>query len=83
MTKFIKTIIFLFCLLVTTMVFGRSTNWFETTTSHMVSNSCNKGCKSRILEGEIKYSVLLLIKSLLGELEYQLDEKSRKKLWGN
>ena len=81
MTKFIKVSIFLFCLLVTTMVFSRSSTWFETTTGHMISNTCNKGCKTRILEGEIDQSVLLLIKSLLGELQHQLDEKSKKRLW--
>ena len=81
MTKFIKITIFLFCLFITTMVFGRSSEWFETTTGHIVSNSCNKHCRARILEGEIEYSVLLLMKSVLAELQYQLDEKSRKKIW--
>ena len=34
-----------------------------------------------IMENEIEYSVLLLMKSVLAELQYQLDEKSRKKIW--
>jgi hypothetical protein len=34
-----------------------------------------------IIEKEIEYSVLLLMKSVLAELQYQLDEKSRKKIW--
>ena len=81
MTKFIKITIILFCLLVTTMVFGRSSTWFETTTAHMVKNSCDKGCRKNIIEEEIEYSVLLLMKSVLAELQYHLDQKSKKKLW--
>ena len=81
MIKFIKITIFLFCLLVTTMVFGRSTEWFQTTTAHMVKNSCDKHCRSRIVEQEIEYSVLLLMKSVLAELQYQLDQKSKERLW--
>ena len=34
-----------------------------------------------IMEKEIEYSVLLLMKSVLAELQYQLEETSRKKIW--
>jgi len=81
MTKFIKITIFLFCLFITTMVFGRSSEWFETTTAHMVKNSCDRNCRMEIIEKEIEYSVLLLMKSVLAELQYQLEEKTRKKIW--
>ena len=63
------------------MVFGRSSEWFETTTSHIIKNSCDRNCRMEIMEKEIEYSVLLLMKSVLAELQYQLDEKSRKKIW--
>jgi len=79
MTKFIKITIFLFCLFITTMVFGRSSEWFETTAVHVVKNSCDKECRTSIIEDEIELSVLLLMKSILVELQHQLDERTWEK----
>ena len=43
------------------MVFGRSSEWFETTTAHIVKNSCDRNCRMEIIGKEIEYYVLLIM----------------------
>lgn len=74
MFRFIKIIIFLFCLFTTTMVFGRSTEYFETTLVHMIGNECNSKCRNEIIKSEIDKSVILLLQVMINELNHKLME---------
>jgi len=78
MFRFIKIIIFLFCLFTTTMVFGRSTEYFETTLIHMIGNECNSKCRNEIIKSEIDKSVILLLQVMINELNHKLMEFQKK-----
>ena len=78
MFRLLTIILFLFCLLTTTMVFGRSTQYFENTLFHMVGNECNKKSRQEIIKSEIDKSVILLLQVMINELNYKLMTLQKK-----
>jgi len=78
MFRIVTVLVFLFCLLTTTVVFGRSTEYFKTTLVHMVGNECNSKCRNEIIKSEIDKSVILLLQVMISELNYQLRVLQKK-----
>ena len=78
MYRIITIFVFLFCLLTTTVVFGRSTQYFETTLVHMLGNECNQKCRQEIIKSEIDKSVILLLQVMISELNSQLRNLQKK-----
>ena len=52
MFKLFKITLISFCILTTTVAFGRSTSYFEATLVHMLSNECDRSCRKEIIESE-------------------------------
>jgi len=48
MFKLIKITFIVFCILTTTVAFGKSSHYFENTLVHMFSSECNKKCREEI-----------------------------------
>ena len=72
MFKFIKILFFLFCLLTTAVAFGRSTQYFEATITHMFSSECNSRCRQKIIQSEVDSATILLLKVIGRELKQKL-----------
>ena len=90
MFKLLKNSLFIFCLITTTVAFGRSTDYFKYTLGHMVKNKCNTLCQREIITQELGHSVFLLVKSIIAEIHYQITQqnkqitqKNTKKVWSN
>ena len=83
MFKLLKITIFLFCLITTTVAFGRSTDYFKYTLAHMVKNQCNSMCQREIITQELEIGMYLLIKSVIAEIQYQITQQNKEKRWLN
>ena len=78
--KLIKVSIFLFLLSFTTHAFGRSTDYYQKTLTHILTE-CNSECRKEIIEQEITISFYLLIESILNQLQFELSQKRKENLW--
>jgi hypothetical protein len=45
-------------------------------------NDCSTKCKKTIFESEIEMAVYHLMKSIIAELQFQLSQKRKERLWG-
>ena len=72
MFKLVKILLIGFCILTTTVAFGRSTSYFETTLSHMLSDECNRSCRTKIIESEVYIATILILKIVGKELQQKL-----------
>jgi|TARA_R110002050_G_scaffold215010_2_gene351158 hypothetical protein len=72
MFKFFKILLISFCILTTTVAFGKSTHYFETTLAHMLSDECNRSCRTRIIESEVDIATILILKIVGKELQQKL-----------
>jgi len=81
--KLLKVSLFVFCLITTTVAFGRSTDYFKYTLAHMVKNECNTMCQREIITQELETAMYLLIKSVIAEIRYQITQQYREKEWSN
>jgi hypothetical protein len=68
MFKFLKISLISFCILTTTVAFGKSTQYFETTLVHMLSSECDRSCRTEIIESEVDLTTILLLKVVGKEL---------------
>jgi hypothetical protein len=44
-------------------------------------NDCSTKCKKTIIEAEIEMAVYHLMKSIIAELQFQLSQKRKERLW--
>ena len=72
MFKLIKITFIVFCILTTTVAFGKSTHYFETTLVHMLSSECDRSCRTEIIESEVDLATILLLKIVGKELQQKL-----------
>ncbi len=72
MFKLIKITFFVFLLLTTTVVFGRSNHYFEATITHLFSSECDSRCRSKIIKNEADYATILLLKLIGTKLQKEL-----------
>ena len=72
MFKFLKISLITFCILTTTVAFGKSTQYFESTLVHMLSSECDRSCRKEIIESEVSLATILLLKIVGKELQQKL-----------
>ena len=75
--KLIKTLIFMFCLLLTTHAFGKSNDYYQQTLTHIFIE-CNSKCQKQTIEQEIKYLFYNIFKRILEKIRLELLEEKRK-----
>ena len=72
MFKLFKITLISFCILTTTVAFGRSTSDFEATLVHMLSNECDRSCRKEIIESEVDLATIMILKLVSKELQQKL-----------
>jgi|TARA_B100000925_G_scaffold110125_1_gene81280 hypothetical protein len=72
MFKLFKITLISFCILTTTVAFGRSTSYFEATLVHMLSNECDRSCRKEIIESEVDLATIMILKLVSKELQQKL-----------
>jgi len=75
--KLIKSILFLFLLTFTTFAFGKSTEYFQATVVHMLTQ-CNSDCKKQVFEDEVHKAFFSLIDAILNELRFEISQKEKE-----
>ena len=75
--KLIKSILFLFLLTFTTFAFGKSTEYFQATVVHMLTQ-CNSDCKKQVFEDEVHKAFFSLIDAILNELRFEISQKEKQ-----
>jgi len=75
--KLIKSILFLFLLTFTTFAFGKSTEYFQATVVHMLTQ-CNSDCKKQVFEDEVHKAFFSLIDAIFNELRFEISQKEKQ-----
>ena len=75
--KLIKSILFLFLLTFTTFAFGKSTEYFQATVVHMLTQ-CNSDCKKQVFEDEVHKAFFILIDAIFNELRFEISQKEKQ-----
>ena len=75
--KLIKSILFLFLLTFTTFAFGKSTEYFQATVVHMLTQ-CNSDCKKQVFEDEVHKAFFSLIDAIFNELRFEISQKEKE-----
>ena len=76
--KIIKSLVFLFCLLLTTHAFGKSNEYYQQTLIHFLTE-CNSKCQKQTIEQEIKYLLYVIFERILGKIRLELLEEKGKR----
>ena len=76
--KLIKTLIFMFCLLLTTHAFGKSNDYYQQTLIHLLTE-CNSKCQKQTIEQEIKHLLYEIFERVLEKIRLELLEEKGKK----
>ena len=75
--KLIKSILFVFLLTFTTFAFGKSTEYFQATVVHMLTQ-CNSDCKKQVFEDEVHKAFFILIDAIFNELRFEISQKEKQ-----
>ena len=75
--KLIKSLIFIFLLTFTTFAFGKSTEYFQATVVHMLTQ-CNSDCKKKVFEDEVHKAFFILIDAIFNELRFEISQKEKQ-----
>ena len=79
--KIIKIFILIFCLTFTTHALARSNEYYKSVAINALMNDCSTKCKKTIIEAEIEMAAYHLMKSIIAELQFQLSQKRKERLW--
>jgi hypothetical protein len=82
MRKALITLATIFCLIFTTHALARSNEYYKLVVVNALMNDCSTKCKKTIFESEIEMAVYHLMKSIIAELQFQLSQKRKERLWG-
>ena len=75
--KLIKSLIFIFLLTFTTFAFGKSTEYFQATVVHMLTQ-CNSDCKKQVFEDEVHKAFFILIDTIFNQLRFEISQKEKQ-----
>ena len=75
--KIIKSLVFLFCLLLTTHAFGKSNDYYQQTLTHILIE-CNSKCQKQTIEQEIKHLLYEIFERILEKIRLELLEEKGK-----
>lgn len=79
--SFFKTLIILYCLVFTTHTLARSNEYYQAVVVQALSEECKDNCKKTLFEAEIQKSVHELILAIVKELQFQLTQAQKDRLW--
>ena len=79
--KLIKTLIFLFLLTFTTHAFGKSNEYYQMVITNVLSNCKSVECRKSIFEQEVHIAFFNLIDAILNQLQFELSQQKKEKLW--
>ncbi len=82
MGKILSIFVIIFCLIFTTHASARSNEYYKSVVVNALMNDCSTKCKKTIFESEIEMAVYHLMKSIIAELQFQLSQKRKERLWG-
>ena len=75
--KLIKSLIFIFLLTFTTFAFGKSTEYFQATVVHVLTQ-CNSDCKKKVFEDEVHKAFFILIDAIFNQLRFEMSMKQKE-----
>ena len=78
--KFIKSIIFVVLLTFTTHAFAKSSEYYQKTLLHVLTE-CNNQCQKQVFEQEIESAFIALMQAVLNQLNFALSQQQKEKLW--
>ena len=81
--KLIKTFIFLFLFTFTTHAFGKSSEYYQIVITNILTNCKTDECRKSIFEQEVHIAFFNLIDAILNQLQFELSQKKKEKLWSN
>ena len=81
--KIIKTILFLFLLTFTTHAFGKNHEYYQMVITNVLTNCKTDECRKSIFEQEVHIAFFNLMDAILNQLQFELSQKKKEKLWSN
>ena len=81
--RIIKVLIFLFLLSFTTHAFGKSNEYYQMVITNVLTNCKTDECRKSIFEEEVQTAFFNLIDAILNQLQFELSQKKKEKLWSN
>ena len=79
--RIIKVLIFLFLLSFTTHAFGKSNEYYQMVITNVLTNCKTDECRKSIFEEEVQTAFFNLIDAILNQLQFELSQKKKEKLW--
>ena len=79
--KILKVFILIFLLSVTTHVFGKSNEYYQMVITNVLTNCKTDECRKSIFEEEVQTAFFNLIDAILNQLQFELSQKKKEKLW--
>ena len=80
--KSIKTFLFLFLIFFTTHSFAKSNEYYKQTLTHILTQ-CNSECQRKVFEQEVQSAFFDLMDAILNQIQFELSQKKKEKLWSN
>ena len=81
--KIIKIIIFIFLISFTTHAFAKSNEYYQMVLGNVLTNCKTDECRKLIFEQEIHIAFFNLMDAILNQLQFELSQKKKEKLWSN
>jgi|TARA_B100001964_G_C13840917_1_gene425800 hypothetical protein len=81
--KLIKVLIVLFLFLFTTHAFAKSNEYYQMVITNVLTNCKTDECRKSIFEQEVQYAFFNLMDAILNQIQFELSQKKKKKLWSN
>ena len=81
--KLIKTLLFLFLITFTSHSFAKSNEYYQMVITNVLTNCKTDECRKSIFEEEVQTAFFNLIDAILNQLQFELSQKKKEKLWSN
>ena len=81
--KLIKTCIFFFLFTFATHAFGKSNEYYQMVITNVLTNCKTDECRKSIFEQEVHIAFFNLMNAILNQLQFELSQKKKEKLWSN
>jgi hypothetical protein len=80
MIKLIKTLTLIFCIFFTFHSFAKANETYQYTVANILT-TCDVECKKKVFEEEINSAFINLFEAVLKQIQFELKEMKREKLW--
>ena len=77
MIKFIKIVIFLFFLLFATHSWSKSSEYYQQTLIHVLTECDNSKCRNEIFEMEMNKAFFHLLSAIMNQLRWEISQKEK------